>query len=63
MHTKFATAALAAIAGAATLDCGDGLKVVSLGDSFDCTAADPPGDTRTARITASRDGEFWEVLD
>jgi Domain of unknown function (DUF4333) len=46
-----------------TLSCGDGLKVVPIGDSFECTAADEYGDTRTIRITANPDGEFWEVLD
>ena len=46
-----------------TLSCGDGLKVVPIGDSFECTATDEHGDTRTIRITADPDGEFWEVLD
>jgi hypothetical protein len=46
-----------------TLDCGDGLKVVPIGDSFECTAADDYGDTRTIRITTTPNGEFWEVLD
>ncbi|HZN83430.1 MAG TPA: DUF4333 domain-containing protein [Mycobacterium sp.] len=46
-----------------TLSCGEGLKVVPIGDSFECTAADEYGDTRTIRITANPDGEFWEVLD
>jgi hypothetical protein len=46
-----------------TLSCGEGLKVVPIGDSFECTAADEYGDTRTIRITANPDGDFWEVLD
>ena len=42
-----------------TLSCGDGLKVVPIGDSFECTATDEHGDTRTIRIRADPDGEFW----
>jgi tartrate dehydratase alpha subunit/fumarate hydratase class I-like protein len=53
----------AEVESAVTLSCGEGLKVVPIGDSFDCTAADETGDTRTIRITNSPNGDFWEVLD
>lgn len=46
-----------------TLSCGEGLKVVPIGDSFECTAADELGDTRTIKITANPEGEFWEVQE
>ena len=44
--------------------CGDGLRVVEIGRSFECTATDPTGDTRTVRVTAAAVGEddHWEVL-
>ena len=48
---------------AVTTTCGEGLKVVPIGDSFECTAADEIGDTRTIRVTARPEGEFWEVLE
>jgi hypothetical protein len=48
---------------AVTTSCGEGLKVVPIGDSFECTAADEFGDTRTIRVTANPEGEFWEVLE
>lgn len=47
-----------------TLDCGSGLKVVEIGQSFECTAADPRGDTRTVKVTAGAPGESdrWEIV-
>lgn len=47
-----------------TVTCGDGLRVVEIGRSFECTATDPIGDTRTVRVTAAAVGEddHWEVL-
>jgi Domain of unknown function (DUF4333) len=48
---------------AVTMSCGEGLKVVPIGDSFECTAADEFGDTRTIKVTANPEGEFWEVLE
>jgi hypothetical protein len=44
--------------------CGDSLRVVEIGRSFECTATDPTGDTRTVRVTAAAVGEDdqWEVL-
>jgi hypothetical protein len=48
-----------------TVTCGEGLKVVGIGDSFDCTATDPDGDTRTVRVTAGAadEDDHWEVID
>ena len=47
-----------------TVTCGDGLRVVEIGRSFECTATDPTGDTRTVKVTAAAVGEddHWEVL-
>lgn len=47
-----------------TVTCGDGLRVVEIGQSFECAATDPTGDTRTVRVTAAAVGEDdqWEVL-
>lgn len=48
-----------------SVSCGDGLKVVAVGESFDCTATDPSGDTRTVKLTAGAVGEndSWELVD
>ncbi|MCP9274326.1 DUF4333 domain-containing protein [Mycolicibacterium arenosum] len=48
-----------------TVDCGEGLKVVPDGESFECSAADRRGDTRTVRLTAGGpDSEDeWEIVD
>ncbi len=48
-----------------TISCGEGLRVVEIGQSFDCTAADQDGDTRTVKVTANAVGEndSWEVID
>ena len=48
-----------------TVTCGDGLRVVEIGRSFECAATDPTGDTRTVRVTAAAVGEddHWEVLE
>jgi hypothetical protein len=50
---------------AVTVTCGDGLKVVEIGQSFECEAADPQGVTRTVKVTAGAPGEtdHWEILD
>jgi hypothetical protein len=50
---------------AVTVTCGEGLKVVEIGKSFECEAADPHGDTRTVKVTAGAPGEsdHWEILD
>lgn len=47
-----------------TVTCGDGLKVVAVGESFECEAADPRGDTRPVKVTAGGpDAEdTWEVI-
>jgi len=47
-----------------TVDCGEGLKVVAVGQSFECTAAARSGDTRTVKVTAGAAGETdrWEIL-
>lgn len=47
-----------------TVTCGEGLKVVEIGQSFECTAADPRGDTRKVKVTAGAPGESdrWEIL-
>ncbi|MDZ4264704.1 MAG: DUF4333 domain-containing protein [Mycobacterium sp.] len=48
-----------------TVRCGNGLKVVAVGDSFDCEAADRRGDTRPVRVTAGGpdDKDTWEVIE
>jgi hypothetical protein len=48
-----------------TVLCGEGLKVVAIGGSLECTAADSDGDERTVRLTAGGvdDGDHWEVLE
>jgi hypothetical protein len=42
------------------LNCGQGLRVVPTGGSFDCTATDIYGDSETIRIAAYHDGEHWD---
>lgn len=46
-----------------TVDCGQGVKVVAEGDSFECTATDPAGQERTVTVTAGTadDGDRWEL--
>ena len=48
-----------------TVTCGEGLKVVEIGQSFDCVAADDQGATRTVRLTAGAVGEndHWELIE
>lgn len=48
-----------------TVTCGEGLKAVEIGQTFDCTAADEDGDERTVRLTAGAIGENdqWELLE
>jgi len=50
---------------AVTVTCGEGLKVVEVGGSFECTAADRSGDTRAVKITAGGpdNGDRWEIID
>ncbi|MBB2989217.1 hypothetical protein FHR72_000674 [Mycolicibacterium iranicum] len=47
-----------------TVDCGEGLKPVEVGKTFDCSATDTQGEQRTLRITAAPVGEddSWELL-
>lgn len=47
-----------------TVTCGDGLKVVEIGKSFQCTASDPQGETRQVEVTAGGVGEtdHWEIV-
>jgi hypothetical protein len=49
---------------AVTVTCGEGLKVVEIGQSFECEAADRQGVTRTVKVTAGAPGEsdHWEIL-
>ncbi len=44
--------------------CGSGLKVVAVGESFECEAADRRGDTRTVIVTAGGpdSDDTWEVV-
>ncbi len=48
-----------------TVDCGEGIKVVEIGQTFECTAADPQGATRTVKVTAGGVGQKdrWEIVD
>lgn len=48
-----------------TVDCGDGLKVIAHGESFECSAADRRGDTRTVVLTAGGpdSDDEWEIID
>lgn len=48
-----------------TVLCGEGLKVVAIGEFLECTAAASDGDERTVRLTADSvdEGDHWEVLD
>lgn len=48
-----------------TVDCGEGLKAVEVGATFDCTAADEYGEERTVRVTAEPVGEndSWEIIE
>lgn len=47
-----------------SVDCGEGIKIVADGQSFDCTATDPAGHDRTLRVTAGGVGndDRWELL-
>lgn len=47
------------------VDCGEGLKVVAVGESFECIAADRRGDTRTVKLTAggAHNDDDWEIVD
>ena len=48
-----------------TVKCGEGLKVVEIGQSFECQAFDPRGVSRTVRITAGGvgQGDQWKILE
>lgn len=48
-----------------TVDCGQGIKVVPVGDTFECSAADRSGDTRPVVITAGGpdENDHWEVVE
>lgn len=50
---------------AVTVTCGEGLKIVEIGKSFECVAADRRGDTRPVKVTAGPVGEAddWEILE
>lgn len=47
-----------------TVECGDGVRIVANGDSFECVATDPQGKNRTVRLTAGgvEAGDSWEML-
>jgi len=47
-----------------TVDCGEGLKAVEVGKTFECTAADPEGTERTVEVTAAPIGEddSWKLV-
>ena len=48
-----------------SVDCGEGLKSVEVGQTFDCTAADPEGTERTVRVTAKPvdEEDSWELVN
>lgn len=50
---------------AVTVTCGDGVKVVEVGQSFECVAADRRGDTRPVKVTAGAvdQDDKWELLE
>lgn len=50
---------------AVEVTCGDGLRVVEVHQTLDCTATDPLGNTRTVRVTAGAPGEDdeWEIIE
>lgn len=50
---------------AVMVTCGEGLKVVEVGQSFECTAADRSGDTRQVKVTAGAVDapDRWEIID
>ena len=48
-----------------TVECGDGIKVVEVGSTFECSAADRSGDTRAVVVTAGGpdENDRWEVVE
>ncbi len=48
-----------------TVDCGEGIKVVEAGGTFECSAADRSGDTRPVVVTAGgpNESDHWEVIE
>jgi hypothetical protein len=48
-----------------TVECGDGLKIVESGRTFECSATDPGGATRAVQVTAGEAGEkdTWKILE
>lgn len=47
------------------VECGDGIKIVEVGSTFECEAADRSGDTRPVVVTAGGpdENDQWEVLE
>lgn len=47
-----------------TVDCGEGLKSVEKGGTFDCQAIDENGVAKTVKVTATQFGKVkWEIVD
>lgn len=46
------------------VECGRGLKVVEVGQAFECSATDPQGATRSVKVTAggAGDKDKWEIV-
>lgn len=48
-----------------TVECGEGIKIVEVGSTFECMAADRSGDTRPVVVTAGGPDtdDRWEVVE
>ncbi|MBX7453014.1 DUF4333 domain-containing protein [Mycolicibacterium sp. 3033] len=48
-----------------TVECGDGLEIVESGHTFECSATDPRGATRSVQVTAGSAGEndSWRIVE
>ncbi len=47
-----------------TVTCGTGLKIVAVGDSFTCTAADRQNVDKTVEVTVEEVGkDHWQIVD
>ena len=48
-----------------SVECGDGIKIVEVGSTFECEAADRSGDTRPVVVTAGGpdENDRWEVIE
>jgi hypothetical protein len=47
-----------------TVTCGTGLKIIPVGDSFDCTATDENSVEKTVEVTAVEVGkDNWRIID